>query len=423
MTEERAFIMAKRKVFSGRTKTSSFRKLPFFVWVVAVSTVVACIGGTKFLGYNIAGYAWVVPLVVAVFAFLNTRGRVTFPVKIWLPWIVVVISYLTVAEAAHAVQRSFMLMCPIFVGMTVSKFSVTDEALDKFTKLYRYMAISLYVVVMIKTGVLVTGTLPEITGLAAEVMTGALLCTLYAVRYSFGEKKALSWWAALAAIPIIALTRMGIVAAGASLPGTFAPLSVKRRLIIIAITIALGIPLFYSGRVQQKMFFSGEGTLSEARLNNPDFRTTGRKTIWDAMTHEIDKEPWFGHGANSSEPFISMLTGGIVHPHNDWLRLLYDYGYFGTAIFAFCMVFQVWHILRKARKASGETRTLLYASASSFIVFVLFMFTDNIILYAAFFGNFQFTILGVAYAAYETCPKGNIGKMAMKPRRRFRIRW
>jgi hypothetical protein len=30
------------------------------------------------------------------------------------------------------------------------------------------------------------------------------------------------------------------------------------------------------------------------------------------------------------------------------------------------------------------------------------MFTDNIILYAAFFGNLQFTILGLVYAAQKT---------------------
>jgi hypothetical protein len=30
------------------------------------------------------------------------------------------------------------------------------------------------------------------------------------------------------------------------------------------------------------------------------------------------------------------------------------------------------------------------------------MFTDNIILYAAFFGNLQFTILGLGYAAVRT---------------------
>jgi O-Antigen ligase len=398
------------------------RKLPFLLWVIAISTVVACVGGSRFMGYNISGYAWVVPLVFSVYVFLNAKGRVTFPVKIWAPWIFVVIVYLMVAEAPNALQRSIMLLCPLFIGMTVSKCKVGEETLQRFETLYKYMAISLYVVVIVKTGILSTGVLPEVTGLAPEVMTGALLCTLYAVRYSFGEKKALSWWAALAAIPVVAVTRMGIAAAAVSLPATLAPMRMKKRLAVVALIVCLAIPVFLSERVQSKMFYSGEGTISQVRFGNPNLRTSGRKPIWDAMEDEIAKEPWFGHGANSSEPFVFALTG-LTHPHNDWLRLLYDYGYLGTTIFGFCLSLQVWHLLKSARKSNGRTRTLLYAVASSFIIFVLFMLTDNIILYAAFFGNFQFTMLGLAYASHEVSPERDSAKMGSQRRRRVRIKW
>jgi len=59
-------------------------------------------------------------------------------------------------------------------------------------------------------------------------------------------------------------------------------------------------------------------------------------------------------------------------------------------------------LLRRARRAIGHSRILIYAGATSFLPFVLFMYTDNIILYAAFFGNLQFTILGLVYAAQKT---------------------
>jgi O-antigen ligase len=264
------------------------------------------------------------------------------------------------------------------------------------------MAVALFAVVVLKTGMLITGTLPRATGLAAEVMTGSLLCTLFAASYLYGRRKDLFWWAGLALIPVIAVTRAGIIASGLTLPLTFGPMKLFKRVIFVMIIIIAGLGLFQTERIQQKMFYSGSGTIGDVTLENPDFATGGRTRMWENMQHEIDKMPWFGHGANASEPFVVLLTGGLAHPHNDWLRLQYDYGYVGTAIFALTVFFQVLHLLKMGRRSSGERRVLFFAGATSFVVFCLFMFTDNIILYAAFFGNLQFTVIGLAYASYNT---------------------
>lgn len=398
-------------------------KLPFLVWMVAISTMVACIGGTNFLGYNISGYAWAAPLFLAIIIFFTERGKIQFPVMIWLPWICVVAGYLIFAEAENAFQRSVMFLCPLFIGLTASKYKISDNELSSFRRLYRYMTISLYVVVLLKTGLLVTGVLPGTSNLSAPVMTGALLCTLFATNYMFGQKRDLVWWGALSAIPIIALTRMGMIATGLSLPLTFAPMKMLKRIVLASLIIAAGYGLFYTERVQEKTFYSGSGTLQDVSRENPDFATSGRKSIWEHMQTEIDKQPWFGHGANASEPFVVRLTGGLTHPHNDWLRLLFDYGYFGTVIFGISLALQVLHLIWKGKRISGETRILFFAGASSFIAFTLFMFTDNIILYAAFFGNFQFTLLGLAYGVQAASLKED--RYAPSRKRPFykRIRW
>jgi hypothetical protein len=115
---------------------------------------------------------------------------------------------------------------------------------------------------------------------------------------------------------------------------------------------------------------------------------------------EIASKPWWGHGANASEEIILKLTNGqLTHPHNDWLRFLYDYGIVGTALFLLTIIVQVRNLLKKARHSEGEIRTFFFAAASTFLPFILIMFTDNIVLYAAFYGNLQFTIIGLAYAA------------------------
>jgi O-antigen ligase len=395
--------------------------LPIIIWIVILSTLIASIGG-KFINYQIAGFGWFVPLVLSIIIFLKTPGRVKFPVLIWIPWILLVIIYLIFAKAPNAFQRSIMMLCPLAIGMTVSKLTIGERELESFNKLCRYLAVALYVVVIIKGGIMVAGALPVVTGMAAEVMTGTLLCSLFAVRYVSGQKKELAWWAGFAVIPYIAVTRTAIVAAGLTLPLTFAPMKIFKRAILIALIVLLAIPVFYSERVQHKMFYSGGGTFAEVHPDNPDLATSGRTRLWGKLEAEIDNERYFGHGANASEPFVRMLTGGLTHPHNDWLRLLYDYGYFGTIIFAFCVIAQILHILKRARRVTGETKALFYAAASTFISFVLFMLSDNIILYVAFFGNLQFTILGLAYAAYASSSAGKKG-ITPEKRIRYRIKW
>ena len=131
------------------------------------------------------------------------------------------------------------MLCPIVVGMAISVFPTREINLRNVNKVWRNMAIAFYIIIVLKAGVSVTKALPTVTGLAAEVMTVALLATLFAAYYAYGEKKYFILWLGLVAIPIIAMTRTGMVATSLTLPLTFAPLKVyKRSAIFIAIVVA-----------------------------------------------------------------------------------------------------------------------------------------------------------------------------------------
>ncbi|PKN38344.1 MAG: hypothetical protein CVU62_05690 [Deltaproteobacteria bacterium HGW-Deltaproteobacteria-2] len=388
-----------RQKFDPSARTG---KIPFLVWVVVISTLLADIGGEGILGYQFSALGWLIPLVFSLWSLARGLGGFSYPLWIWLPWICFVVIYTAVSDEPNAIQRSIMMLCPLIVGMAISKAQVGKNALEMLHKLMLYMAIGLIVMVAFKTGIIFTGVLPFITGLAAEVMTASMLCNYFAARYVFGDRKVLKWWTILAAIPVIAVTRTAIAVNGLTLPLTFAPLSILKRLIILFLIVMVGIGIFYSPRVQQKMFYSGRGTLEDIKWENKDFATTGRSLMWSKMWERIDEQPLLGYGANASESFVSKLTRGLKHPHNDWLRLLFDFGYVGVVIFALSLLMQALHAYRSAKRTVGEVSLLFYAGASSILSFILFMFTDNILLYAAFFGNLQFMILGLAYAARAT---------------------
>jgi O-antigen ligase len=377
-------------------------KIPFLVWVVVISTLLADVGGEGILGYQFAALGWLIPFVFSLWSLARGLGGFSFPFWIWLPWVCFVVIYTAVSDEPNAVQRSIMMLCPLVVGMAMSKAQIGENALVALRKLMLYMAIVLIVLVAFKTGIIFTGVLPVVTGLAAEVMTACLLCNFFAAQYVFGDRKILKWWAIMAAIPVIAVTRTAIAVNGLTLPLTFAPLSTLKRFIILCLIVIVGIGIFYTPRIQKKMFYSGRGTLEDVKWENQDFATSGRSYMWSKMWERIDEQPLLGYGANASESFISKLTRGLKHPHNDWLRLLFDFGYVGVVIFALSLLMQALHAYRMAKRTFGDISLLFYAGASSFLSFILFMFTDNIILYAAFFGNLQFMILGLAYAAQAT---------------------
>ena len=392
-------------------------KLPFLVLWVGFATVVACFGGGSFLGFQIAGLAWVVTLVLALMILLRRVGSISFPWWIWLPWVTLVIVYLSLSHFESALQRSVMLLCPLVVGLAASTYRMAGEEIAGLRLLMRFITVALWVMVVVNTGLFVTGRLPASTGLAPQAITACLLGAYFVAEYANGNRGALKWWGGLALVPVIALTRTAIVACAATLPASFAKLKLGKRMLFGGLILAAMLAVFYTPRVQEKMFRSGHGGITDLSIDNPNLQTSGRLAIWDAMEARIRLKPWFGYGANSSEAFVKSLTGGLTHPHNDWLRLRYDYGYVGTGIFALCMLMQVLNLLILARRATGDVRTLLYAGASSFLPFVMMMYTDNIILYGAFFGNLQFALMGVGYAGVAAGKRRHINTTALGARK------
>jgi F0F1-type ATP synthase assembly protein I len=58
------------------------------------------------------------------------------------------------------------------------------------------------------------------------------------------------------------------------------------------------------------------------------------------------------------------------------------------------------HCIRSARQSNEpQTKLFFLAGASTFVPFMLVMFTDNIMVYASFFGMLQYLLIGLAYGA------------------------
>jgi O-antigen ligase len=372
------------------------------------------------VGAQLSYLGWMVPLLVCGLVVLRRPRLVRFPLWLWLPWVLWVAAYLPFAEADNTLQRGVMLMTPLVVGAGFSTLRVDAPLIEKF-RLWLHRFIWIFISAAgVSTGLLVTGQLAASTGFATGAITASLLAAWYAARYAGGDLRALAYWAVLAAVPVLANTRTGMVAVALTLPLTLAPLSLKKRLIAVAVLVVAGLLVFQMEHIQKKMFYSGQGTMSDAvtgvlemfsgeEPTSYDFATSGRKRIYTALLDGLDEAYWLGHGANTTEA-ISLAYSEVTHPHNDWLRLRYEYGLLGMLLFAMTMLGQVGHALRRLRQMPPEAAIFLWVGAGAFLPMALFMFSDNVILYAAWFGNLQFAMLGLGYAALQSVKRGGPGR-------------
>jgi hypothetical protein len=294
-------------------------RLPAMIWVAVVTTIIAFIyAGSEFAFYSIGGFAWVIALAFAAMITIARANRITFPIGIWLLWACVVVGYGITSDFAN-LQRSTMLLCPILVGIATSTARIDDTQAAAFILLMKVVLLILISIIVVLTGLLITGVLPGTTGFAPQAITTLLFSALFIANYSYGNVRDIFWYLGAASIPIIALTRGPMIITGLSLPFSFSPIKLQMRMLLLAIVTIAGIALFFSPRVQQKFFYSGEGTIEDLQ-DEKKVSTSGRRRMAEHLVIEIARKPIFGHGANASEQFIANLTGGITHPHNDWLR-------------------------------------------------------------------------------------------------------
>lgn len=372
------------------------------------------------LGSGMSFLGWMLPLLASAFYLIINLQRVRFPILLWVPWALWASMYLVFAEAGNAVQRTGMLLTPIVVGAAFSAIPANEAILEKSRQWLMFFFWLFLGVAAVATG-LASGQIYDLTGFSTGSITASLLAAWFAVLYSIGrQNRHLLYWGLLALVPVLANTRTGMVAVALTLPLVLTPFAFYKRALIVGLLVVAGIGLFYTERVQQKMFYSGKGTIQEAIDNTItaftgegsmdfNFATSGRYWLNKILISRLDEAYWLGHGANATEA-ISVSITQVTHPHNDWLRLRYEYGMIGMVMFGLTMLLQTGHAWLRARRLPTGQALFLYAGATSFVPMGIFMLSDNVIMYAAWFGNLQFALLGLGYAFYKRTSTAGVAR-------------
>jgi cell division protein FtsW (lipid II flippase) len=198
------------------------------------------------------------------------------------------------------------------------------------------------------------------------------------------------------------VARMGLVAILMILGIHIGNRSITFRLFSLIIVSILGLYVFYSPRFQEKSFSSGHGDLSDISLNyyeNETFKTSGRMTWRLALESGLEEAPLFGNGPRSENIAFTYIGAPHSEAHNDFLSVRYNYGWIGLYTLLFGFFIQFISLFRRKKQYQTTYSFILWSGTLTlFPVFLLFMYSDNILKYTIFFPNYFFAMIGILYS-------------------------
>lgn len=128
-------------------------------------------------------------------------------------------------------------------------------------------------------------------------------------------------------------------------------------------------------------FFQGDVTFS---VGGVTINGMGRSRLWSATFDSYRQSPWIGKGAGSAGALIYALYPPLEHPHNDYLRLLHDYGPLGLLLWTL----GIWNLARGSYRRWRQTAPvdpraaqLHLAALLALAAIAATMITDNVVSY------------------------------------------
>jgi O-antigen ligase len=145
----------------------------------------------------------------------------------------------------------------------------------------------------------------------------------------------------------------------------------------IAATLAIALSAVFFYAPLHHRFFHGD----TQQVGGFSINVTGRDALWSANWGWFKEKPLIGFGAGASDRMTAALPGrGAGHPHNDYLRILVDYGLVGFVLWMSAylallrLTWKRWQAVRGTRVYAEQVH------AAAFLVLIgigIAMIVDN----------------------------------------------
>jgi hypothetical protein len=387
--------------YVGGQRSHLITREQFFLGAVAVSTVVAAAGEIKLSGFSLRGWAWLLILVLSAFYLIpRKRQEVKLLWYTWLPWFLWV-AYKTDFTDMAAVQRLFIFMTPVFV--LYASASLENITVDLIRRSYRLLWIGsacIYGIAVVQCRSLLTDV--EWYSIAGIAMTFTLIAVAAVACISSGSKQGYITFIVCLLILFATQSRMPVLILPTILVFGCTGISLRVRTILCIVLICAGIFLFNSQPVQEDLFRRGYGTVHDAFSFDPEVvNLSGRLTAWPLFIQGIENI-WFGDGSTASVVFGNATFGACKwsHPHNAYIRVLFDYGIMGFILLLIPVVSLLIFLYKRYQQShTGEDSRWIYAvSINGIVAMLLLGISGNVLMYVPYIGNMLFATIGCAFA-------------------------
>jgi O-antigen ligase len=247
--------------------------------------------------------------------------------------------------------------------------------------------------------VAVYGVSVGLWGLGNKALVGPRALALFSAialawnlpEWRYGRRSALVRIVAILATIVLSLSRSATVTALLLLPLSRIRSRPRMadwvRMILVA---GLAVGLFYVAFTYftpiRERFIEGDVRKVGGVVS---INVSGRDTMWPVVWHSYLESPWIGKGAGSAGKLVFERTGSLSHPHNDYLRILHDFGLVGLLLWALgfiILVRKTWRAWRYADVSGSQFAHVHLAALLSLAVVGIDMITSNPIVYIAIMG-------------------------------------
>jgi O-antigen ligase len=202
----------------------------------------------------------------------------------------------------------------------------------------------------------------------------------YASKWRFGGRGALLLTLVLLLETGASLSRLALVAGLVLLTLGRVSASVKGwvwGLLSLALAIGGFWWMFNTFEPLREHFLTGDVRL---RLGDAAINVSGRAQYWRTTFDSFLESPWLGHGAGSAMQLMRDHFHVMKHPHNDYLRVMHDYGAVGLGLWMLAWGKLVWRTWAQARFSEKWRRPDAHLQFAAFLVTLamcMMMVTDN----------------------------------------------
>lgn len=386
----------------GRQRSKKSRPSLSYLYILSVPYIAALssISVPSNLGLQYTGFVWLFVLVVGVLLILQCRRPIAFPWKFWCPWYGYVLLSITWGGInwRHSLQDPAQMLTPLIVGMVASYAIQTKMEMERLMRGFihcLFFVAAIFVFFWYGPGAPYQefgrgySTRPT-------AMTVAFIGCLFVARAPRDAFRSLSGWAACLAIAFLSGSRMATLVL--ILLWFVTPLyrRVRSRLLVSGVMCMLGLALFYSPIFQQRFFPTKEhGSVQQVIKGN--FSGSGRlEGIWPVVWEGAKEHIMFGAGAGEAGRFLERAQVSDTSPLNDYLRVAFEYGVVGLLILIFTILGQM-HILHRLVQTEDQELTWAFTAAYlGFFSFLVFAWTENVLIYGVYFMHPLFAVTGAA---------------------------